>query len=164
MQIALIGMSCVGKTTFAQKMPLKLISFDSFYRYDLAVLPNFNHIKNLELILDQCEDDFVIDNWLYYDCGKTFYTKFPEGCIYLLYSSYNDILARYRNIIHGPDAFLTMYENMYINNDFSQYKNIKYFYVGANNKETSCEEYKKFILEDPKKCEKSFNSTNWIWQ
>lgn len=163
-KIALMGMSCVGKTTYAKTLPNTYISFDDKFAYNLSLHTDYNIAYNLNKITSICGSNFVLDNWAFYDIdGKIFYKAFPDGVMYLLYAPYNDILKRYRVKIHGPDAFRMMYTNMYLKKDFTKYQNIKYIKVDSTYTMTSYEQFKNTVESSNLEPEMQFNEKEWSW-
>lgn len=170
-QIVTMGMSCVGKTTFANLLRSEgyhYHSFDSQYTYLLTALPEVSRKGNWKQIVDKCcESPWILDNWTTEDyLGRNLYQWKPNACIYLLYDSHKGILDRYRIKVEGPDAYYMMYEKMYKIIEFEKYQSVRFFHSsGGDYRETSIEDFRNFVESQGGKDEtKSFDSSTWSWK
>jgi GTPase SAR1 family protein len=168
-QIVLMGMSCVGKTTFASVLKERgyaVSHFDAQYTYNLTGLAGVSRIKNWARIIRGCEGKFVLDNWTTEDkLGQVLYEAKPDACIYVLYDLYPNILDRYRVPVTGEDAHFMMYKKMYSEVPFEDYKRVRFFRVhGQTYDEYTVGEFREFIGKtmDPWHG-RYFNTKTWTW-
>lgn len=167
-QIVLMGMSCVGKTTFAKSLKDHPVHhFDAQYTYNLTGLPGVSRVKNWRRIIRNCGDRFVLDNWTTEDeLGRVLYESKPDACIVVLFDTYPSILDRYRVPVVGEDAHFMMYKKMYTEMPFESYKKVRYFEVdGPIYREHSTEGFRSFIrdnLDLPHGLK--FNNQTWTWE
>ncbi len=133
-KLVLMGMSCVGKTIFSQKLPRKHHSFDAQYRYRLSGLPGVSKKRQWERIIRGCrEDRFVLDNWSTEDrLGEVLYGECPDACLVVLFDSLSNILERYRVPVTAEDGHASMWTKMYCETPFHEYRRVRYFRVHAD--------------------------------
>jgi hypothetical protein len=167
-KIVLMGMSCVGKSTFAQILAkdqgYAYHSFDVQYNYKRNTLPGVSKQKQWKTILSYCvEDQWVLDNWSTEDfLGTTLYEAQPHACIVVLYDKYVNILERYRVPVRGEDAHKMMFVKMYIQTPFADYRSVRFLKVVDDGYREMT--YKEFTEEPLPTTHPDLVFKDWIWR
>lgn len=170
-KIVTMGMSCVGKTTWAQSLKSSGYSYHSFdhqYAYNLAGLPEISRVKNWRKIARNCcGDRWVLDNWTTEDhLGKVLFEEHPDCCLCVLFDSRKNILSRYRVPVSGPDAFEMMYDKMYRYMEFERYPKARYIHSdGSSHREVCLKEFREFVeSRGNADIGMEFDQSTWTWK
>lgn len=140
-RIVVFGMSCVGKTTFAQQLPdHHYYCFDALFRWHdieglgLSISANLAHIK------DQCiAPRFVLDGWHLADKSGRY---FPGGAaVYLVYAPYRQVLSQYRVPVVDGNEHWQMFQRWYGEVDYCCFESVRYFRNVGDFEEMSKPEY-----------------------
>lgn len=139
-KIVVFGQSCSGKTTFAKTLTNhKYYCFDALFQWHqieglgLSIEDNLKHIQTV------CTaDQYVLDGWSLGDSqGK--WLPF-NSVVYVVYCSYEQILAQYRIPVTHIDEFKGMYKRWYQDIDYQSLK-AKYIRNQKDFVETSFNEF-----------------------
>lgn len=112
-RIVIFGMSCVGKTTFAQDIPRRYLCFDALFPWHSMETLGLPFGAAMERVKSECEclSEFVLDGWHLGDEGCWY---FPSGTTaYVLISPYYKIIEQYRVSVDDPNQHLGMFKNWY---------------------------------------------------
>lgn len=94
-RIVVFGMSCAGKTTFAQTLfDHHYYCFDLLFHWHLIETCGLSTDANLEEIRDGCtEPKYVLDGWHLADAeGRLL----PQAVVYVVFADYDRIIDQYR--------------------------------------------------------------------
>lgn len=172
-KLVLMGMSCVGKSTFAAQLKdHKHHSFDARYRYNLDGLPGISKRKQWERIARGCtEPRWVLDNWSTEDLfGETLFSVHPDACVVVLFDSLPNILKRYRVPVTAQDGHLGMWSKMYRETPFVMYSRVRFFRVHTERDYYHEHHYGDYRLvvdrmkTDLGKAGFTFDEEKWVWR
>ena len=166
------GMSCSGKTTFANMVKLSegytVYHFDPQFTYELRTLAEVSRSANWKRIIRACgQPPWIMDNWTTEDThGDVLFSECPDACVYVIFDTHQNILDRYRVPVVGPDAFYSMYEKMYRKMEFEQYPSVRYFMaIKRMFREVTRDEFRSFIAQSGNKDDaRIFDPITWRWQ
>ena len=139
-KITVFGMSCSGKTTFAQKLvDHHYYCFDAMYPWHTIETFGMSITSALTRVASQCiSDKFVLDGWQTSDLeGRLL----PESVVYVVYTSYEEIIEQYRISLTLPMSCFHMFQRWY---SYSNH-NARYFLNRDDFVETTYDEYRDFI-------------------
>lgn len=136
-RIAMFGMSCVGKTTFAKMIDRPYFCFDAMFNWHLIETLGLSISHNLRHIQTVCDasEQFVLDGWHLSD--KKCELLPPNTTVYVLYDDYGAIIDRYRVPVMNRMEHHCMFKKWY---DIDITRPIRYFRMG-NITETSKSEF-----------------------
>jgi GTPase SAR1 family protein len=128
-RIVIFGMSCVGKTTFAQSISThKYLCFDQMFQWHLIESFGLSIEANLQYIKTICESSvgpFVLDGW---HLGDKIGRCLPDAAsVYVLWAPYEKIISQYRIPVIDPEEFRSMYKKWYCEIDFDILPKVRYF-------------------------------------
>lgn len=112
-KIVVFGMSCSGKTTFAQSLiDHQYYCFDAMFHWHQIEVLGGSIRQNLIEIGRQCNaDKFVLDGW---SLGDSAGDLLPQGSVvYVVYTTYQNIIDQYRIEVSDPEQHLEMYKKWY---------------------------------------------------
>jgi|688.fasta_scaffold30507_9 hypothetical protein len=128
-KIVIFGMSCVGKTTFAQMLKTHTyLCFDQMFHWHLietlglSIQENLRHIKNQ---CDNIQNSYVLDGWHLGDNRGLFLPT--DATVYVLWAPYKKIISQYRIHVSDPEEFRHMYNKWYYETDYKQFSKVRYF-------------------------------------
>jgi len=135
----MFGMSCVGKTTFAQLMTNhEYFCFDAMFNWHLVETLGLSIETGLRHVSELCDavPNFVLDGWHLAD--KTG-SLLPVGTTaYVVYDDYDSIIRRYRVPVPNKAQHVPMFEKWY---DLGLSVPIRYFRNHGDISETCSEEF-----------------------
>ena len=139
-RVIMYGMSCVGKTTFAQLMTdHQYFCFDALFDWYTIETLGLSIDANLQRASDLCNAaaKFVLDGWNLGDKEGQF---FPSGTTaYVVYDDYDSIIDRYRVEVTNRQQHLPMFNKWY---DLELRKPARYFKNhGGDIEETGIDEF-----------------------
>jgi GTPase SAR1 family protein len=158
-KIILYGMSCSGKTTFAQLLKNhKYFCFDAFFHWHEIESLGLSAKNSLQKIVEMLshEEKYVLDGWHLSDKSLSLIPL--DAKVYVIYSDYDSIIKNYRTPIYGPLAFDNMYNEWYWN---LEAKISRYIRNEGCFRETSVDEFLKTIIEA--KSMGNWNKDRWEW-
>jgi len=138
------GMSCVGKTTFAQTLKdHEYYCFDALYPWHLIETLNLSISRSLKSVADHCvATKFVLDGWTLADTAGSL---FPDNVtVYVVYRPYIEIISQYRKDVSNVNEYRPMFKKWYTV-DFSKYAAVRYFRNSGIFEETDDSEFKRVI-------------------
>lgn len=113
-RVLLWGMSCAGKTTFAQTMTEHAyMCFDALFNWHLietVCLPIDTQLKHISALCDM-HPKFVIDGWHLSD--KRCELSPPDTTAYVIYDDYESIIRRYRVPVSTHMEHFHMFKRWY---------------------------------------------------
>jgi len=126
-KIVIMGMSCVGKTTFAKQLiDHHYYCFDALFQWHTIETLGLSVCAELNYLREQCSADrFVLDGWHLADKSGVFLP--PDSCVYVLYADYDRIIAQYRVPVDYHDIHRPMFKKWYFDLDYSRFKKVRYF-------------------------------------
>lgn len=132
-------MSCAGKTFFSQKLKEHhYYCFDALFEWHIIETFNLNPNKNLEKIKHICKDEkYVLDGWCLSDKDGLYLPV--DAKVYVIYSTYENIINQYRTPFEYRDQFLLMYKKWY-SIDYNKI-NARYFFNQGVFTETNFSDY-----------------------
>lgn len=112
-KIVLMGMSCVGKTTFAKQLKdHHYYCFDAMFHWRVIETFGLPVDDNLEEISKSCiAGKYVLDGWTLADSIGQFVPK--DSRVYVIYAPYDQVIDQYRIPYSSRDEFRKMYSNWY---------------------------------------------------
>jgi len=143
-KIVVFGMSCSGKTTFAQQLDSHdYYCFDALFKWHLIETLGLSIAANYKHIREVCKSEkYVLDGWHLSD--KKGLELPEEASVYVVYSEYAKIIDQYRIPVCDPDEHLSMYIQWYQDIDY-QALNAKYIRNEGEFRETSYDEFLELI-------------------
>lgn len=142
--ILLFGMSCSGKTTFANMlMSHHYFCFDAMFQWheiETLGLPISEGLKTVVEVVENSEGKWVLDGWHLADaeCRCIPY----ETSLYVIYADYDQIIEQYRVPVGDSKEHLSMYYKWYSPANFAGLYGTRYFFNnGYDFNETSVEEF-----------------------
>ena len=109
-KVVIFGMSCVGKTHFAQTLIEHCYyCFDALFDWDAIETMDLSISANLQAVKDACVGDrYVLDGWHLADKEGLY---LPIGCtVYVLFADYERVIRQYRVEVRHPDEHRGMFE------------------------------------------------------
>jgi hypothetical protein len=123
-KIVILGMSCVGKTTFAKSLGRQYYCFDMMFQWHQIETFGLSLSENLKFVQTTCVGDrFVLDGWNLADAYGEFFPVGATPCV--VFSSYDRILGQYRIPVMSRSEYAPMYLNWY-GLDFERFRNVCY--------------------------------------
>ena len=144
-RIVIWGMSCVGKTTFANTMKSHTYyCFDALFQWHLIETFGLSATENFKYIQRTCDaNKFVIDGWNLADKKGEF---FPNDCtVYILWAPYEKIISQYRVPVLDQLEHKNMYKKWYHEIDISFFPKVKFFLNDDTFQEISKKDYLTFL-------------------
>lgn len=109
----ILGMSCVGKSTFASLCQHKTICFDRWFPWHEIETLGLSLSAGLNRVVSKCEGSFVLDGWHLFDLNLE---QIPNNCsVYMLGSTYGHIISQYRVNVKDYNQHAIMYWKWYTN-------------------------------------------------
>jgi len=143
-RIVIWGMSCVGKTTFAQQIPRPYICFDALFPWHMMETLGLSFEAAMQEVKSVCEANpkFVLDGWHLGDEQGEF---LPGGVTcYVLYANYEEIIAQYRVPVADLEQHRGMFQKWY-QIKYPAFKSVRYFKNAGSFVETSEGEFLTFL-------------------
>lgn len=115
-----MGMSCVGKTTFANLLQEHVYyCFDALFHWHLIETLGFSTKANLEHIRDRClTEKFVLDGWHLSDKDCNY---LPYGAkVYVIFAPYDQVVKQYRIPVTDHEEYRVMFEKWYFQIDYAR--------------------------------------------
>lgn len=112
-RIVIYGMSCVGKTTFAQSIPNSYLCFDALFPWHTMETLGLSFDVAMKKVKSECELNvsFVLDGW---HLGDEQGVYFPSNTTaYVLIAPYCRIISQYRVQVDDPNQHLGMFKKWY---------------------------------------------------
>ena len=128
--IVILGMSCVGKTTFAKRIAdygeHQYRCFDALYNWHEIETFGFSIKHAMQHVVRQCHNEkFVLDGW---------HLACTQGCLlpknastYVLYSGYSRIISQYRIPVVSFYQHWHMFQKWYLEVDYTQFPRVEYW-------------------------------------
>jgi len=140
-RIVIWGMSCVGKTTFAQQIDRPYLCFDALFpwheieTFGLSVSAAMTYVG----MVMASHEQFVLDGWHLSDQEGG---EFPSNTTsYVLYAPYERIVGQYRAPVDDPEQHRVMFEKWY---SIKHPSPTRYFVNDGSFVETSEDEFRLF--------------------
>ena len=142
-KIVVLGMSCVGKTTFSKSLSKHTHKcFDARFPWHEIETLGMSISSALQNVARQCyENKFVLDGWHSTDLEGRY---MPESKVYVIYSTYGHIVDQYRKKVNFYSEFFHMYKKWYSYRN----PNARYFFNNGQFIETNFEEYLEIVQEE----------------
>ena len=112
-RIVIYGMSCVGKTTFAQTITShNYICFDALFPWHMMETFGLSFSHAMEFVKKKCDfEKFVLDGW---HLGDKQGCYLPENTtVYVLIIPYEKIIEQYRVPVDDPEQHRCMFRQWY---------------------------------------------------
>lgn len=144
-----MGMSCVGKTTFAKEFFLhKYCCFDALFPWHEIETLGLSTEAALERVTNFANEStypFIIDGWHLSDPQGKQMPK-DDVCVCCVYAPYDQIISQYRVPVEDHDQHRPMFRKWYHEINYPEFQTIKYIRnTGRYFKETSPEEFATFL-------------------
>ena len=141
------GMSCVGKTTFAQTLSRRYCCFDALFPWNDIETLGLSTEAGLEQVTKfalESDDSFVIDGWHLSDPQGE---KMPEdAAVCCVYATYDQIIKQYRVPVDRHDQHRPMFRKWYHEIDYPAFQTINFIQnTGHSFIETSLEDFLIFL-------------------
>jgi hypothetical protein len=143
-RIIVMGMSCVGKTTFAKLLPNRYICFDALFPWHQIEGFNLSISEALAHVNWFCTNDFTLDGWHLSDPTGLY---FPWDCmVYVVYAPYEKIIGQYRVEVTDPNQHRPMFDKWYRGVDYPRLRcPVRYFENTGDFEERSVTDFYTFL-------------------
>lgn len=147
-KIVIFGMSCAGKTTFANRLKEHTYyCFDALFQWHTIETLGLPISENLKYIQNYCcKDKFVLDGWHLSDSDGLYLP--PESVVYVVWASYQKIINQYRVPVIDFNEHWHMYEKWYLKINYQNLPCVRFFENYDNFKEISQNEFNDNLKKD----------------
>lgn len=145
MSIIVMGMSCVGKTTYAQTLKDHIYyCFDALFPWNDIESLGLSTEEGLKHVRDSCVDPkFVLDGWHLSDpTGELF----PPAEVHVVYAPYDQIISQYRVPVEDHNQHRPMFRKWYHDIKYPSFQRSSFIQNdGHSFVETSLEDFLTFL-------------------
>lgn len=140
-RIVIFGMSCSGKTTFAQSFDdREYYCFDALFQWHLIETLGLSIKSNLRYVREHCDSQkFILDGWHLSDKEGNYLPD--NSAVYVIWAPYDRIISQYRIPVMHYDEFRDMYHKWYCQVNYSAFPRVRYFENQGNFLEISAEKF-----------------------
>ena len=142
--IVLFGMSCSGKTTFANAITShRYFCFDAIFHWHEIETLGLSTSEGLKTVTETVEtsgERWIVDGWHLADANCRCVPC--ESSVYVIYAHYDQIINQYRVPVGSADEHLGMYRKWYSPANFAGLYGLRYFFNdGSSFIETDTDEF-----------------------
>jgi hypothetical protein len=144
-RIVLFGQSCVGKTTFAARLPSHAhVCFDALFPWHQIETLGLSTSAALDHVAAACvQERYVLDGW---HLGGADGRLLPAGAaVYVVYAPYRQIIGQYRVPVGDHDEHRAMFDRWYRGVNYDELPGVRYILNAGEFVETTREEFVTFL-------------------
>lgn len=149
-KIVAMGMSCVGKTTFAKQITNHhYYCFDALFQWHMVETLGLSTKANLRHVSKVCTGErYVLDGWHLSDPTAKL---LPDASVYVVYATYSQIIEQYRIPVRCQEEHWSMFKKWYHEIDYPSLKSRYFLNEGQSDfAETSEGDFLQFLRDENK--------------
>ena len=142
-----MGMSCVGKTTFAKTLSHQYCCFDALFPWgdiETLGLSTTDALDYVSSYAEEVGEPFVIDGWHLSDPEGNQMPQNTTVCV--VYAPYDQIISQYRVPVERHEQHRMMFKEWYYKIEYPAFQSRLFFQnTGHSFIETSVDDYVNFL-------------------
>jgi adenylate kinase family enzyme len=148
-KIVLFGMSCAGKTYFANNYleDHTYYCFDAMFNWHGIETMGLSISANMKALVRQCKSErYVLDGW--HLCDKQGEYIPEDATVYVIYADYARIVDQYRIEVNHPEEYRSMFHKWYSGVTYHTFPRVRYWENTGNFLERPYEAFQAFLFRN----------------